>query len=99
MPDQVTDFRIEVPEEDLDDLRDRLRRTRWPERETVADWSQGVPLAYVQELCRYWAEEYDWRASRGAAERVRAVPHDDSTGSASTSCTSARPSPTRSRWS
>jgi epoxide hydrolase len=61
MPDEVTDFRLEVPEEDLDDLRDRLRRARWPERETVPDWSQGVPLAYLQDLCRYWAEEYDWR--------------------------------------
>jgi epoxide hydrolase len=61
MPDEVTDFRLEVPEEDLDDLRDRLQRARWPERETVPDWSQGVPLAYLQDLCRYWAEEYDWR--------------------------------------
>jgi pimeloyl-ACP methyl ester carboxylesterase len=60
-PHDVTQFRIEVPQEDLDDLRDRLRRTRWPERETVRDWSQGVPLAYLQELCGYWAGEYDWR--------------------------------------
>ena len=52
-----------MPEADLEDLRDRLRRTRWPEAETVDDWSQGVPLAYQQELCRYWAEEYDWRAT------------------------------------
>jgi epoxide hydrolase len=61
MADEVTDFRLDVPEEDLDDLRDRLRRARWPEPETVADWSQGVPLAYLQDLCRYWAEAYDWR--------------------------------------
>jgi pimeloyl-ACP methyl ester carboxylesterase len=61
MADEVTDFRLEVPEEDLDDLRERLRRARWPETETVPDWSQGVPLAYLQDLCRYWAEEYDWR--------------------------------------
>jgi pimeloyl-ACP methyl ester carboxylesterase len=61
MSDEVADFRVEVPEEDLTDLRDRLRRARWPERETVPDWSQGVPLAYLQDLCRYWAEEYDWR--------------------------------------
>jgi len=61
MSDEVTEFRIEVPEEDLGDLRDRLRRARWPERETVQDWSQGVPLAYLQDLCRYWAQEYDWR--------------------------------------
>ena len=44
-------FTIAVPDAELDDLRDRLRRTRWPERETVDDWSQGVPLAYVRELC------------------------------------------------
>ena len=42
-------------------MRERLRRTRWPERETVDDWSQGIPLDYVQEVCRYWADDYDWR--------------------------------------
>ncbi|MFB8275589.1 epoxide hydrolase family protein [Nocardia colli] len=56
-------FRIEIPEQELTDLRARLRGTRWAERETVEDWSQGVPLAYVQELCAYWADEYDWRAT------------------------------------
>jgi epoxide hydrolase len=61
MSDELTPFRIDVAQSELDDLRDRLRRTRWPERETVDDWSQGVPLMYVQEVCRYWAEEYDWR--------------------------------------
>ena len=64
-------FRIEVPQAELDDLRDRLRRTRWPERETVDDWSQGVPLAYVKELCEYWASEYDWRATEA---RLNALP-------------------------
>jgi len=54
-------YPIDVPESALDDLRDRLARTRWPERETVDDWSQGIPLAYVQELCAYWRERYDWR--------------------------------------
>ena len=63
MFDQVIPFRIDVPETELDDLRDRLRRTRWPDRETVADWSQGIPLAYLKDLCRYWAEEYDWRVT------------------------------------
>jgi pimeloyl-ACP methyl ester carboxylesterase len=56
-------FRVEVPEVDLDDLRQRLRRTRWPEAETVDDWSQGVPLRYLQRLCRYWADGYDWRVT------------------------------------
>ena len=64
-------FRIEVPEAELDDLRERLRRTRWPERETVGDWSQGVPLAYVKELCEYWADGYDWRATEA---RLNALP-------------------------
>ena len=63
MFDQVIPFHIDVPETELDDLRDRLRRTRWPDRETVADWSQGIPLAYLKDLCRYWAEEYDWRVT------------------------------------
>jgi pimeloyl-ACP methyl ester carboxylesterase len=63
MSDDATPFRIDVPDSELRDLRERLRRTRWPERETVADWSQGVPLDYVRELCRYWADEYDWRAT------------------------------------
>jgi hypothetical protein len=55
MSDEVTDFRIEVAEADLEDLRARLRHTCWPERETVEDWSQGVPLTYLEELCGYWA--------------------------------------------
>jgi pimeloyl-ACP methyl ester carboxylesterase len=54
---------IAVPDADLDDLRARLRRTRWPEAETVDDWSQGIPLAYVCELCEHWAGAYDWRAT------------------------------------
>jgi pimeloyl-ACP methyl ester carboxylesterase len=59
---EITPFTIDVPQADLDDLHDRLRRTRWPEAETVEDWSQGIPLAYVQDLCGYWLDEYDWRA-------------------------------------
>jgi pimeloyl-ACP methyl ester carboxylesterase len=61
MGDEVAPYRIDVAEAELDDLRDRLRRTRWPEAETVTDWSQGTPLAYLQEVCAYWAEGYDWR--------------------------------------
>ena len=59
----ITPFRIAIPDRDLDDLQERLRRTRWPEREPVDDWSQGIPLEYLKDLCRYWLEEYDWRAS------------------------------------
>jgi pimeloyl-ACP methyl ester carboxylesterase len=61
--DSIRPFRLEVPEADLDDLSERLRRTRWPEAETVDDWSQGLPLAYARELCGYWADGYDWRAT------------------------------------
>ena len=61
MADEVMPFTIDIPEADLHDLRDRLARTRWPEAETVDDWSQGIPLAYVKELCGYWADAYDWR--------------------------------------
>ncbi len=57
----VRRFRIAVPDHDLADLRDRLRRTRWPERECVDDWSQGVPLSYTREMAGYWADGYDWR--------------------------------------
>jgi pimeloyl-ACP methyl ester carboxylesterase len=58
---EVAGFHLSVPEAQLEDLRARLRRARWPEAETVGDWSQGVPLAYMRELCAYWAEGYDWR--------------------------------------
>ena len=67
---ELVPFRVEVPEEDLRDLRERLRRTRWPDPETVADWSQGVPLGYLRELCAYWAAGYDWRATEARLNRV-----------------------------
>jgi pimeloyl-ACP methyl ester carboxylesterase len=67
----VQPFRIPVDEAALDDLRRRLRATRWPDRETVEDWSQGIPLAYVQDVCAYWAEKYDWRMR---AERLNRFP-------------------------
>jgi epoxide hydrolase len=62
MAEEIIPFRIDVPDADLADLQDRLRRTRWPDRETVDGWSQGAPLAWVQDLCQYWASGYDWRA-------------------------------------
>ena len=65
----ITPFRIAVSDEVLDDLRERLRRTRWPEAETVDDRSQGIPLAYMQEVCDYWANEYDWRVRERALNR------------------------------
>jgi pimeloyl-ACP methyl ester carboxylesterase len=56
-------FRAEIPDAALADLRSRLRNTRWPEAETVGDWSQGVPLRELQDLCLYWSQSYDWRAT------------------------------------
>ena len=55
----VRPFRVDVPEEDLVELRRRIAAARWPEKETVADPSQGVQLATMQELARYWGSDYD----------------------------------------
>jgi pimeloyl-ACP methyl ester carboxylesterase len=62
-------FRIAVGDDVLDDLKSRLRKTRWPEVELVDDWSQGAPLKWVQEVCRYWAEDYDWRRREALLNR------------------------------
>jgi len=58
---EIQPFTVHVPEAALEDLRGRLHRTRWPERETVHDWSQGVPLTSMRALCAYWRDEYDRR--------------------------------------
>jgi pimeloyl-ACP methyl ester carboxylesterase len=57
----IRPFRVDVPEAELTELRRRINATRWPDRETVADGSQGVQLATIQQLARYWATDYDWR--------------------------------------
>jgi pimeloyl-ACP methyl ester carboxylesterase len=59
--DVIRPFRIDAPEAELTELRRRINATRWPERETVTNESQGVPLATIQQLARYWATDYDWR--------------------------------------
>lgn len=59
--ESIKPFEVHVPQTDLDDLRARIRATRFPEKETVGDFSQGVPLATVRKLARYWGTEYDWR--------------------------------------
>ncbi len=69
--ESIRPFAIHADDDDLEDLRRRLRTTRWPDRETVEDWTQGVPLSYVQEVCAYWAEKYDWRATE---RRLNAFP-------------------------
>lgn len=57
----IRPFTVNVPEADLTDLRRRIKATRWPEKETVADTSQGVPLGPLRDLARFWATDYDWR--------------------------------------
>ena len=58
---EIRPFSFDVPDAALEDLRRRIAATNWPEKETVADQSQGVPLAMVKELADYWGTDYDWR--------------------------------------
>ena len=68
---EIRPFTIEFPEADLDDLRARIAATRWPEKEGVDDASQGVQLATIQAVARYWHDEYDWRKCEA---RLNALP-------------------------
>ena len=68
----IRPFQIAFPEEQLVDLRQRIAATQWPDRETVADQSQGVQLATMRELARYWAADYDWRKCEA---RLSALPN------------------------
>ena len=67
----IRPFTVNIPEAQLDDLRRRLEATNWPEKETVADQSQGVPLAMIQKLARHWMTDYDWRT---VETRLNALP-------------------------
>ena len=69
--DAIRPFHVNIPDADLVDLRRRLAATRWPEKETVADDTQGVPLAMLQDLVRYWQTDYDWRKVEA---RLNALP-------------------------
>ncbi|MCX7063397.1 MAG: epoxide hydrolase, partial [Proteobacteria bacterium] len=69
MSDAITPFKISIDAAQLDDLKRRLRATRWPDKETPNDWSQGIPLAYVKDLCSYWESKYDWRAREALLNR------------------------------
>ena len=71
-PNAIHPFRVKFPKDALPELRKRISATKWPERETVADDSQGVRLAAIQELARYWATDYDWRKCEA---RLNALPH------------------------
>ncbi|MEU1603572.1 epoxide hydrolase family protein [Micromonospora matsumotoense] len=68
---EIRPFSVDIPEADLDDLRRRIAATRWPEKETVDDQSQGVPLATIQAVARYWERDYDWRRVEA---RLNALP-------------------------
>src|SRR5438874_6556734 len=68
---EIRPFHIEIPEEQIDDLRRRIAATRWPSKELVGDRSQGVQLSTIQELARYWASDYDWRK---AEAKLNALP-------------------------
>lgn len=68
---EIRSFQIEIPNQQIDDLRQRIEATRWPTKELVADRSQGVQLATMRELARYWANDYDWRACEA---RLNALP-------------------------
>jgi Epoxide hydrolase N terminus len=70
--DAIRPFNVNVPDEELADLRRRLAETRLPEKETVTDYSQGVPLKTVQQVLRHWQTEYDWRKVEA---RINAVPN------------------------
>jgi pimeloyl-ACP methyl ester carboxylesterase len=70
--DEIRPFTVDIPQEQLDDLRRRIAATQWPERETVGDSSQGVPLETMQELARQWATEYDWRTCEA---KLKVLPH------------------------
>jgi pimeloyl-ACP methyl ester carboxylesterase len=67
----IRPFRVNVPEAELTELRRRIKATKWPERETVTDGSQGVQLATIQELARCWGTDYDWRRCE---KRLNALP-------------------------
>jgi pimeloyl-ACP methyl ester carboxylesterase len=69
---KIRPFNVEIAQERLDDLRRRIAATQWPERETVDDSSQGVPLETMRELARYWATDYDWRRCEAM---LNALPH------------------------
>ena len=70
---ELRPFRVNVPDADLNELRRRIGATRWPERETVADGSQGVQLETIRKLARYWLTDYDWRKCEAKLNALAAV--------------------------
>jgi hypothetical protein len=94
---QIRSFEVEIPESALEDLRRRIAATRFPSKELVADRSQGVQLATIQALARYWANEYDWKRFEA---KLNALPQFKTEIDGLTySFTCARPTRMRCRWS
>lgn len=90
--DSIRPFQVHVDQSQIDDLKARIRNARWPDKETVGDISQGIQLARVQDLVRYWGSDYDWR---NAEKELNALPQFiGSTASTSTSFMSAHAIPT-----
>ena len=73
----IRPFRVDVPQAELAEMRRRIAATKWPERETVTDASQGVQLATMQKLARYWATEYDWRKCEAKLNALPQLHHRD----------------------
>ena len=68
---EINEFKINFLKADIEDLKSRIQNSRWPEKETVDDWSQGVPLDYLQDICGYWASDYDWLKTQ---DRLNDIP-------------------------
>ena len=66
---EITPFEINISDDEIADLKQRLASTRWANKETVDDWEQGIPLSYVQEVCEYWQSEYDWKEREALLNR------------------------------
>jgi len=73
----IRPFHVNVPEADLTDLRRRINATKWPERETVTDQSQGVQLATMQKLAHHWGTKYDWRRCEAQLKALPQFHHRD----------------------
>ena len=69
---KIKDFSIAIPESKLEDLKKRLELTRWPEKETPDDWTQGIPLSYMKEIHEYWLNDYDWKKHE---KNINEFPH------------------------
>ena len=69
---KIDDFAINISEAKLKDLKKRLELTRWPDKETPKDWTQGIPLSYMKDIHSYWLNEYDWRKQE---EKLNEFPH------------------------